>query len=809
MKQLFIDRGRQSGYCARVAPTDSLFPTDPSPILPILPLRNSVLFPASVVPVNVGRARSVKLIEQVVGEGVERPLIGVVAQRKPEIEDPDFSEIHHLGTVARILKVIRLSSGNYSVVLQGASRMRLLDLEGRSPCLSAKIERIHERPAVGEEVEALAAHLREAARSLTTLLPNQPRDASTILDNVREPGALADLVASNLPVGNDAKQSILETLDVRDRLRKVLELVGRQSDVYRVKKEISTMVQEEMSRSQREYLLRQQLRAIKEELGEPDDEDDVEMLRERVASRDLPIEAERAARKELKRMHTMNSASGEFNVARTYVEWLTDLPWKKTTPDRLDVAEARRVLDEDHHGLLVPKKRILEYIAVRRLRHDQRGPIICFAGPPGVGKTSLARSIARATGRQFVRVALGGVSDESEIRGHRRTYVGAFPGRIITGLKKAGSRNPVVLLDEVDKLGRGGRGDPASALLEVLDPEQNSTFADHYIDLPFDLSNVLFIATANRKDTIPRPLLDRMEVIDLPGYTRREKKAIARSFIIPRQLEDHGLTPERLDFAPEGVDSLVDGYTNEAGVRRLEQQVAAVCRAVAVRFAKGEDVAQIADPKFVESVLGAPHYHLEERDPNPSAGLSTGLAWTPAGGKLLHVEARRMPGSGQVRVTGQLGDVMQESVAAAFTYVRARSATFGLPDDFLQKIDIHVHLPEGAVPKDGASAGLPIVAAIASMLTRHRVRPDTATTGEITLRGNVLRISGVKEKCLAAHRHGIKRVVLPAQNEPDLDEVPEEVRKDLDIRFVSKIADALPLLLDMPDVPKDAANPAP
>ncbi|MEM7606331.1 MAG: endopeptidase La, partial [Myxococcota bacterium] len=688
------------------------------------------------------------------------------------------------------------SSGNYSVVLQGASRMRLTEMVSRHPCLMAKLERIPELPAVGEEVEALAAHLREAARSLTSLLPSQPRDASTILENVREPGALADLVASNLPVSNSAKQEILETQSVRDRLHRVLELVGRQSDVYRVKKEISTMVQEEMSRSQREYLLRQQLRAIKQELGEPDDEDDVELLRERVAARDLPSHVERAARKDLRRMRTMNSASSEFNVARTYVELLTDLPWTKLTPDRLDVNEARRVLDEDHHGLEKPKKRVLEYIAVRKLRHDQRGPILCFAGPPGVGKTSLARSIARATGRKFVRVALGGVSDESEVRGHRRTYVGAFPGRILGGLKNAGSRNPVMLLDEVDKLGKSQRGDPASALLEVLDPEQNNTFSDHYVDLPFDLSSVLFIATANRKDTIPRPLLDRMEVIDLPGYTREEKKAIARSFLIPRQLEDHGLTPERLDFGQDGVDTLVDRYTNEAGVRRLEQQVASVCRAVAVRFAQGEDVRQVADTAFVEDVLGPPRYHPADREREAMAGLATGLAWTPAGGKLLFVEAKRMVGSGKVQLTGQVGSVMKESVAAAFTYVRARASAFGLPEDFLDKVDVHVHLPEGAIPKDGASAGLPMVAAIASMLTRMKLSPDVATTGEITLRGNVLRISGVKEKCLAAHRHGITRVVLPERNRPDLDEVPDDVLKDLDVQFVGKIEDALPLMLE-------------
>lgn len=776
---------------------DSLFPSEGPPVLPLLPLRNSVLFPASVVPVNVGRPRSVRLIEEVVGDGADRPLVGVVGQKRPEVEDPTFEEIHHFGTVARILKVIRLSSGNYSVVLQGVSRMRVLDAVAKHPCLKAYIERIREVPSPDVEIEALAAHLRESARRLTSVLPNQPRDASSILDNVREAGALADLVASNLPVGNDAKQSVLETLDVRDRLRKVLELVNRQGEVYRVKKEISTMVEEEMSRSQREYLLRQQLRAIKRELGEPeDDEDELEGLREKLARIDIPTEAERAARKQLGRMRTMSSASSEYQVARSYVEWITDLPWTKTTPDRLDVGEARRVLDEDHHGLERAKKRVTEYIAVRKLRHDVRGPILCFVGPPGVGKTSLARSIARATGRQFVRVALGGVQDEAEIRGHRRTYVGAFPGRILGALKKAGSKNPVMLLDEIDKLGSDTRGDPAAALLEVLDPEQNDTFVDHYIEVPFNLQQVLFVATANTLDTIPGPLLDRMEVIDVPGYTRDEKHAISRSFLVPRQLEEHGLSPERLDFEDAALAKIIDEYTREAGVRKLEQQVASVCREVTVRLAAGEDVHVVASPAYVERVLGPPRYLPEEMERRPQAGVTAGLAWTPSGGDVLYVEARRMPGRGHVHLTGQMGDVMKESVATAFTYVRAHAEDLGLPEDFLTKVDVHVHLPQGSVPKDGPSAGITVFTALASMLTRLKVRSDVAMTGEITLRGNVLRVGGIKEKLLAAHRAGIKRILLPKTNEADLDEVPKEVREALEICLVSKASEVLPLALE-------------
>ncbi len=763
--------------------------------LPILPLRNSVLFPASIVPVNVGRPRSVRLIEEACN--TDRPTIGVVGQRVPDTEDPGEADIHHVGTIARVLKVIRLSSGNYSVVLQGVSRMRITEMLGTQPCLRARVERIHEPPNPDVEITALATSLRESARELATLLPNQSRDSSAMLDNVRDPGALADLVASNLTVSNDQKQEILEELSLRERIRMVLAIVKRQADVYKVKKEITTMVREEMSRSQREYLLRQQLRAIRRELGEPEDEeDDVERLRERVAMLDMPADAEKAARKQLSRMRTMNSASAEFNVARTYVEWMVDLPWTKRTPDRLDVREARRVLDEDHHGLDLPKKRIVEYLAVRKLRSDIRGPILCLVGPPGVGKTSLAKSIARATGRQFVRAALGGVHDEAEIRGHRRTYVGAFPGRIIGGLKKAGSKNPIMLLDEIDKLGRTGRGDPASALLEVLDPEQNSTFRDHYIEVPFDLSNVMFIATANRKDTIPGPLLDRMEVIDLAGYTRAEKCAIAKEFLVPRQLSEHGLSPERLEFLDAAIDKLVDEYTFEAGVRKLEQKIAAVCRAVAVRVANGEDVYVLADDHFIVDVLGPPRRVREKPEARPVAGVATGLAWTPAGGELLFVESKRMPGKGRLRLTGQMGDIMQESVATAFSYLRTHADELGLPHDFLQKIDVHVHLPAGAVKKDGASSGITILTAIASMLTRLRVRPGVGSSGEITLRGAILRVGGIKEKCLIAHRMGIREIILPKANEPDLEEIPDSIMKDLKVHLVSRIEDVLPLVFE-------------
>ncbi|GAB5541966.1 MAG: endopeptidase La [Sandaracinaceae bacterium] len=771
--------------------------------LPLLPLRNSVLFPASVVPVNVGRPRSVRLIEESFGR--DRPTIGVIAQKAAETEDPELDEIYTLGTVARVLKVIRLSSGNYSVVLQGICRMRIVEAHGRDPFLTATVARIHEPPVKDVEVDALAGSLRTSGRKLLDLLPHLPREASAVLENVQDPGALADLVCSNLPINTQLKQEVLEELDVRERLRRVSELVGRQSQVYEVKKEISTMVQEEMSRSQREFLLRQQMKAIRRELGEADDDDEIENLRDKMARADMPHEAEKAARRQLRRMRSMNPAGAEYQVARNYVEWMADLPWSKSSAVRLDVGEARRVLDEDHHGLEKIKRRILEYIAVRKLKSDIRGPILCFVGPPGVGKTSLGRSIARATGRNFERVALGGVQDEAEIRGHRRTYVGAYPGRIIAALKQAGARNPVVLLDEVDKLGNDFRGDPASALLEVLDPEQNSTFADHYLEVPFDLSHILFIATANRLDTIPRPLLDRMELIELPGYTRDEKQAIAKQFLIPKQLSEHGLTPERLEFSDEGVDFLVDSYTREAGVRNLERQVASVCRAVAVRMASGEDVEQLADPEYVEEVLGAPRHESQIAEKVARPGISTGVAWTPGGGDLLFVESTRMPGTGKIHLTGNVGDVMKESVYAAFTYIRARAEKLGLEPDFMTKMDVHVHLPQGAIPKDGPAGGIAVFVALASLLTQLKVRPDVAMSGELTLRGHVLKVSGIKEKCLAAQRAGIKHVIFPSRNEPDLDDVPDAIKRDLEIHLVSKLDEVLPLVLDLPPAPDEAA----
>ena len=791
--------------------SESLLPPGQLQSLPILPLRNSVLFPAAIVPVNVGRARSVRLIEEVMNS--ESALILALTQQRPETEDPTFSELHTVGTATRVLKVIRLSSGNYSVVLQGICRGRLMQPEAMHPCMRGQVDRIDDPPTADVELNALAANLREATRQLFDLLPGQAREAIATLDNVLEAGAVADLIASNLPMETAEKQKVLQTIDVRERLRRVLNYVNRQNEVHQVKKKITTMVRDEMSKSQREFLLRQQLKAIKQELGESgDEEDEIDLLLEKVAEGGLPVEADAAARKQIRRMKSMNSASAEYHVARNYVEWILDLPWEKEAQERFDVGEAERVLREDHFGLEKPKRRIIEYIAVRKLQTQRlgnrigRSPIVCFVGPPGVGKTSLAKSIARATGREFTRVALGGVQDEAEIRGHRRTYVGAFPGKIIGALKKAGSKNPVMLLDEIDKLGKNNRGDPASALLEVLDPEQNIDFRDHYLEVAFDLSKVLFVATANRVDTIPAPLLDRMELIELSGYVREEKLEIAKQFVLPRQLADHGLSPERLELKTDAFEAIIDGYTREAGVRGLDKQIAALCRAVAVRLAHGEDAYVNANAKWVTEVLGPPRYDPPVVEKIARPGVCTGLAWSASGGQLLMVEAKRMQGSGKLRITGQAGDILQESAATAFSYIRSRADSFGLPHDFLSTIDIHLHFPQGAMKKDIASAGVTIYTALLSVLTRHKVRNDTAMTGELTLRGNVLGVSGVREKCMTAHRAGLSHVILPKRNEVDLDDIPENVRADLDIHFVEKADELLSLVLENQPPPESFAT---
>jgi len=747
-----------------------------------------------VAPFDVGREKSVALVEDI--ENLNQPVIAIFAQKDPSTDDPNGEDLYPVGVAARVLKALKHSSGNYSLILQGLVRVRLEGVTMEDPYLKSRVSKLEEPKVDDVEAEALSMSLRDIAKQVIQLMPELPREASSLIDSIQEPGQLADLVAANLDAPVDEKAALLETIDAKDRIRKVLRLLTRQLEILKMRERINSQIKEEMGKNQREYVLRQQLKAIKEELGEEDgDSGDLDVLEERLNKAELPKETDKVARKQLKRLRSMQVGSAEYTVVRTYIDWILDIPWTKETPDNLDIPAVRRVLDEDHAGLEKVKKRIVEYLAVRKLKTDKKGPILCLLGPPGVGKTSLGRSIARALNRKFVRISLGGVHDEAAIRGHRRTYVGALPGQLIQGMKKAATINPVFMLDEIDKVGRDFRGDPSAALLEVLDPEQNDTFVDHYIEVPFDLQQVMFIATANTKDTIPGPLLDRMEVIDVAGYTREEKHAIARSFLVPRQLEEHGLSPERLDFEDAAVAKIIDEYTREAGVRKLEQQVASVCREVTVRLAAGEDVHVIASPAYVERVLGPPRYLPEEMERRPQAGVTAGLAWTPSGGDVLYVEARRMPGKGRVHLTGQMGDVMKESVATAFTYVRAHAEELGLPEDFLTKVDVHVHLPNGAVPKDGPSAGITVFTALASMFTRLKVRSDVAMTGEITLRGNVLRVGGIKEKLLAAHRAGMKRILLPKTNEPDLDEVPKEIRDSLEICLVSKASEVLPLAL--------------
>jgi ATP-dependent Lon protease len=747
----------------------------------------------SVVPINVGRPRSVRLVEQLAGQ--DRAFVGVVAQRRADTVEPTFDDVYEIGTLARVVKVIRLGPSNYSVVLNGLGRFRVTQPLSLEPYMQAEIERLGERRSRHDEHATITQRLRELTREVLRLTPELPKETASILDNVREPGALADLIASNFSEQQARvadRQRILEAIDIPDRLGLVQGVVDKQLQLLRAKDAIAEEIREEMSISQREYVLREQMRAILEELGESAEEDEVDALRARVIRADVPKEALEAARKQLGRLRTMAPQSAEYNVTRNYVEWIADLPWARTTPDQNDVKNVARCLAEDHHGLDNVKRRIVEYAAIRQLRRDKRGPILLFVGPPGVGKTSLGKSIARAMGRRYGRIALGGVRDEAEIRGHRRTYVGALPGRILQALKKAGTRNPVLVLDEIDKMGADMRGDPASALLEVLDPAQNDTFVDHYLGLPFDLSQVIFLATANERGTIQGPLRDRMELIEVPGYTRNDKLKIAEQFLVPKQLREHGLTEEQLDFQREALESIIDYYTREAGVRSLEREIASVCRESAVRIAEGElDLSLKATSEHVEHVLGTRRYQLEMVERDYAPGIATGLCATAVGGDILIIEATQMPGKGDIRVTGSMRTIMKESAATAVTYVRSRADRLHLDPEWLDKIDLHLHVPRGNTVRDAAGASVTMFVAVASLLLGVPAYPDVAVSGELTLRGRILRIGEVKAKILAAHRAGIRKVLLPKQNIPDLDEVPDEVLAELDIRPVGHVDEVL------------------
>jgi ATP-dependent Lon protease len=767
-------------------------PVEIPDILPILPLRNSVLFPGSIIPIDVGRRKSVRLVEDAIAK--ERPVIGILTQKDARTEDPGSGDLYGVGCAARILKVIKLAKDNFSVILQGVTRFEVSGFDGAEPFLAARVRAVPDPTSSDVELDALVMNLKDIAKRVVKLMPELPKEAGALVDSVTEAGHLADLITSNLELEVAEKQDVLETFDLKGRTRKVLQFLSRQLEVLKVRERINTQVQEEMGRNQREYVLRQQLKAIKEELGELDDGGgDLDEFGEKITKAKMPEEAEKAARKQLERLKGMQPSSAEYTVTRTYLEWLVELPWSISTEDKIELAEVRRCLDEDHYDLEKVKKRIVEYMAVRKLKNDKKGPILCLAGPPGVGKTSLGRSVARAIGRKFVRISLGGVRDEAEIRGHRRTYVGSLPGRIVQGIKKAGTNNPVFVLDEIDKLGHDFRGDPGSALLEVLDPEQNNTFSDHYLEVTFDLSKVMFIATANQLDPIPWALRDRLEIIELPGYTRQEKKHIARAFLVPKQLEEHGLSDGRCEITDEAVFEVIDSYTREAGVRNLEREIGSLCRGVAVKVAEGSARdKEIIGPQEVEEYLGPQKFVSEVADRTSEPGVATGLAWTAVGGDILFIEATRMPGKGKLTLTGQLGDVMKESVTAALSFVRSRAASLGLdPGNFLENVDLHVHVPAGAVPKDGPSAGVTMYTALVSLLTGVPVRPDVAMTGEITLRGNVLQIGGLKEKLLAAHRAGIKRVIIPDRNVKDLVDVPEEVKKEIEIFPVKRMDQVL------------------
>ncbi len=778
--------------------TEGAPPTSEGTVVPILPLRNSVLFPMSVVPINVGRPRSVRLIEEALDQ--ERATIGILTQKSPDVEEPTFRDLHKIGTLVRVVQVTRVGPAIYTVKLSGIGRFKVTAGVGLEPYMKARIKRIPEPLVRDLEIDTLGSSLRESARELVNLNAALPKEVAGILDNVREPGALADLLVSAFPsemAGIDEKQKVLEAFDVKERVALVIEVISRQLELLKVKREITDM-QQELGQNERETILRQQMKHIREQLGEGGEDEDTEELREKLRRAGLSPEADKVARKQIARMSTMHPQSAEWNIARTYLDWLADLPWAKTTPDRIEVKEVRRVLDEDHHGLEQVKKRIVEYVAVRQLRADKKGPILLFVGPPGVGKTSLGQSIARAMGRRYGRIALGGVADEAEIRGHRRTYVGALPGRIIQALKRVGTKNPVLVLDEVDKLAVDLRGDPAAALLEVLDPEQNHSFMDHYLDVTFDLSQITFLATANNRDTIPAALIDRMEMIEVPGYTRTDKLHIAKGFLIPKQLREHGLTVEQLDFLDDGVEAIVDHYTREAGVRNLEREIASVCRWTAVQMAENKPCEVQVTREHVEHVLGAHKFRPELAERKGEPGVAVGLAWTPMGGEILFVEASKMPGKGEIILTGNIRNVMQESAMAAVSFVRSKADKLMLDPEWLKKIDLHVHIPKGSIAKDGPSAGVTLFTAVASLLLNCPVRPDVAMTGEISLRGNVLPVGGIKEKVLAAHRAGIHLVLIPKRNAADIEQIPQEVRDELDIRLIERMDQILPLVLEEP-----------
>ena len=772
--------------------------------VPIIPVRNTVFFPHQFIPLAIGRPKSLSLIEHAVDTD---SLIGVIAQRDGSIDDPAMGDIYSIGTIARVLKVIDLPDGSKSAFIQGVGRFRLVDFLQEEPFMIGEIEVLRDQENPDEmKTQALAANLKNLFQQASELAGEITNEHQAMIGNLHDPGTISDLILAFTNVSVEEKQEVLEILDVEERLNKATYIFNRYLQTLEKKKKIQSEVQDEINKSQREMYLRQQLKAIQKELGEYEEASDIGDIRKRLDESELPEETREVAEKELDRLSRMHPASAEYTVSRTYLDWILDLPWRKSSKDILDIPRVTEQLDEDHYGLEKAKKRILEYLAVRKLKKDMRGPILCLVGPPGVGKTSLGRSIADAIGREFIRMSLGGVRDEAEIRGHRRTYIGALPGRIIQGLKRAGTNNPVFMLDEIDKVGNDFRGDPSAALLEVLDPEQNHTFSDHYLEVPFDLTNVMFIATANMKDTIIPALRDRMEIIEIPSYTQQEKLQIARKFLVPKQIGEHGLKDDQVSITDDGLEKVINDYTREAGVRNLEREIAALCRSVAKDVASGKEDAVTISGDAISDVLGPRKYYSDLAERIDEPGIATGLAWTPMGGDILFIEANKMPGKGNLVLTGQLGDVMKESARAALSYIRARTEAFELEENFYDKYDIHIHVPAGAIPKDGPSAGVTIFTALVSLLTSRRVNNDLAMTGEITLRGKVLPVGGIKEKVLAAHRSGIKKVILPFKNQADLAEIPDTVSNEMTFEFAKDMRDLMrfALNLELPlDVPAD------
>ncbi len=791
--------------------------------LAILPLRGVVVYPLTAIPLTVGQPRSIRLVDDAV---TGQRIIGLVASKDPELETPGPDDLYRVGTAAAVHRLFRAPDGTIRLLVQGLARFRTVEFTGSEPYLKARVQLIPEVLESNLETEALLRNVREQFQRVAELVPSIPGELLSAVLNVEDPKQLAYTVATYQRMDLAEAQNILELDPVNQKLKRLLTLLGKEAEVLELGRKIQSEAHTEMEKVQREYFLREQMKAIQRELGEGDEPSvEAEEFRRKIAAANMPEEARKEAERELSRLSKLATAAAEYGVIRTYLDWLTSLPWNKQTDDNLDVKHARLVLDEDHYGLEDVKERILEFLAVRKLRAERKtepsgastpavdyirrereGVILCFVGPPGVGKTSLGQSIARALGRKFMRMSLGGMRDEAEIRGHRRTYIGALPGRVVQSLRRVETKNPVFMLDEVDKLGMDFRGDPASALLEVLDPEQNREFRDHYLDVPFDLSQVMFITTANQLEPIPGPLRDRMEILQLSSYTEREKIEIALGYLIPRQIKENGLRSEEIAFTREAIQTVIRHYTREAGVRHLERQIGAVCRKVVTRLAEGKTTAAQIDQKDIADYLGKPEFFYMEEVAERTAipGVATALAYTPVGGDVMFVEATQMPGGKGFQLTGQLGEVMQESARAALSYVRANARALGLQEDFFARSDIHLHVPAGATPKDGPSAGVTMATALASLISGRPVRSDVGMTGEITLRGQVLPIGGLKEKVLAAHRAGLRTVILPRRNEKDLDDVPDEIRKEMKFIFAERIEDALAAALEAPR--KDGKN---